>query len=146
MSDTLKDKQAILRYELRRVCRIMAVKQPKLTFVNNLKTCAGLAYSPVRSVPSTLPRIYNVEEGRIEINNYILELNDVECGIDTLHHELAHIVADCSKGERCNHNHFWRTCYAAIHQVPKDTVSMYHSLKVPESISKSKKKTGTIKL
>ena len=142
MSD-LTDKQAILTYELKRVCRVLQEKAPALHFVDHLKTCAGTAHS-VLSVHGIAH--CKVSNGMIVINNHILSLNPVEDGVDTLHHELAHIVADCYAGERCHHNDFWKTCYAGIHEVPKETVSMYHSLRVPKSINKSRKKTGSIVL
>jgi predicted SprT family Zn-dependent metalloprotease len=139
--DTLADKQAILRYELKRVCRVLKEKQPPLTFVDHLKTTAGRAYSrlSVHGIAHC-----KVENGRIEMNNYVLDLNPIDDGVATLHHELAHIVADCYAGKAQHHNDFWKTCYAGIHEVPKETVSMYHSLRVPTSISKSRKKTGSM--
>ena len=119
-------------------CETLGVPTPKLAYKPNLRTCAGRAYTRFTSVTPV--------DSYIEINERMLLLNSKKEMSIIVRHELAHIIANLTMGERCGHNEYWRTAMSIISGVDKQKVERCHSLATPTIRLAKRKETVAVKL
>ena len=128
----LQRKQEIMRECLQDAC-IGWKNLPHLIFTSHLRTTAGRAIT--HRVGS------KIVSQEIEMNIAILNLNPLIAGLDTLFHELAHLIVERESPGNA-HGEVWKKIYADLTGKSTKEVQARHALIVPK---KKEGNTATVK-